>query len=77
MMGHRNTVASATAITDAELSYKFPKGVVAAIGANNLFDQHPDKIGIVNADTGMNQFGTFSPFGVTGGYWYGRVTQRF
>jgi iron complex outermembrane receptor protein len=48
-----------------------------AIGANNLFDQHPDKIGIVNADTGLNQFGNFSPFGITGGYWYGRVTQRF
>jgi iron complex outermembrane receptor protein len=48
-----------------------------AIGANNLFDEHPDKIGIVNADTGMNQFGIFSPFGITGGYYYARLTQRF
>ncbi|MNL78306.1 hypothetical protein D3C87_2046570 [compost metagenome] len=48
-----------------------------AIGANNLFDEHPDKIGIVNADTGLNQFGIFSPFGITGGYYYARLTQRF
>jgi iron complex outermembrane receptor protein len=64
-------------VTDLDVSWDVRANTTVAIGANNLFDEHPDKIGIVNADTGMNQFGTFSPFGITGGYYYGRVTQRF
>jgi iron complex outermembrane receptor protein len=68
---------SAKWVADLDVAWDVRATTTVAIGANNLFDQHPDKIGIVNTDTGMNQFGTFSPFGITGGYWYGRVTQRF
>ena len=68
---------SAKWVADLDIAWDVRPSTTIAIGANNLFDQHPDKIGIVNTDTGMNQFGNFSPFGITGGYWYGRVTQRF
>ena len=68
---------SAKWVADLDIAWDVRPTTTVAIGANNLFDQHPDKIGIVNTDTGMNQFGNFSPFGITGGYWYGRVTQRF
>ena len=68
---------SAKWVADLDIAWDVRPTTTIAIGANNLFDQHPDKIGIVNTDTGMNQFGNFSPFGITGGYWYGRVTQRF
>jgi iron complex outermembrane receptor protein len=64
-------------VVDLDISWDVRPSTTVAIGANNLFDEHPDKIGIVNADTGMNQFGIFSPFGITGGYYYGRITQRF
>jgi iron complex outermembrane receptor protein len=64
-------------VADLDISWDVRPSTNVAIGANNLFDEHPDKIGIVNADTGMNQFGNFSPFGITGGYYYARLTQRF
>lgn len=68
---------SAKWVADLDIAWDVRPTTTVAIGANNLFDQHPDKIGVINADTGMFQFGLFSPFGITGGYWYGRLTQRF
>ncbi len=47
------------------------------LGADNLFDTYPDSIGIVDAKTGLGRYGNFSPFGITGGYWYARLTQKF
>jgi iron complex outermembrane receptor protein len=64
-------------VTDLDVSWDVRPTTNVAIGANNLFDVHPDKIGIVNADSGLNQFGMFSPFGITGGYYYARLTQQF
>jgi len=68
---------SAKWVVDLDIAWDVRPTTNIAIGANNLFDEHPDKIGIVNADTGLNQFGIFSPFGITGGYYYARLTQRF
>ncbi len=64
-------------ITDLDIGWQVRETTNIAIGANNLFDRHPDKVGIVNADNGSGQFGIFSPFGITGGYYYARLTQRF
>jgi iron complex outermembrane receptor protein len=64
-------------VTDLDIAWDVRPTTNLAIGANNLFDEHPDKIGVINPDTGMNQFGIFSPFGITGGYYYARLTQRF
>ncbi|WP_232792843.1 TonB-dependent receptor plug domain-containing protein [Caulobacter hibisci] len=64
-------------VADLDIAWDVRPNTNVAIGANNLFDQHPDKIGIVNADQGTLQFGIFSPFGITGGYYYARLTQRF
>lgn len=80
----QTTVASATAITDAELSYKFPMGVVAAIGANNLFNKYPDKFSaafqaacVASGGGCVTQYPSFSPYGINGGYYYGRLTFSF
>jgi len=64
-------------VTDLDLAYDIDAKTTVGIGANNLFDQHPDKVGLINPDTGSGQFGSFSPFGITGGYYYGRVTRTF
>ncbi|WP_297509040.1 TonB-dependent receptor [uncultured Caulobacter sp.] len=79
-----NTVAGATAITDAELSYKFPMGVTAAIGANNLFNKYPDKFSaafqaacVASGSGCVTQYPSFSPYGINGGYYYGRLTFAF
>ncbi|NQE62618.1 TonB-dependent receptor [Caulobacter sp. RHG1] len=80
----QTTVASAAAITDVELSYKFPMGVVAAIGANNAFNKYPDKFStafqtacIASGGGCVTQYPGFSPYGINGGYYYGRLTFSF
>ena len=64
-------------IADLEIDYSVAKNTKLGIGANNLFDVYPDAKGIVNSQTGAGLYGNFSPFGITGGYWYGRITQKF
>jgi iron complex outermembrane receptor protein len=54
------------------------------VGANNLFNQKPPSVpnvscgvGCVRPGDGNNVYGEpdqFSPFGIDGGYYYGRVT---
>jgi iron complex outermembrane recepter protein len=61
-------------ITSLEVARAFPHGIELAFGAENLFDVYPDRIGVVNAQTGAGLYGNFSPFGITGGFYYGRVT---
>ena len=68
---------SAKWIADLDVAFDLDEQTTIGIGANNLFDVHPDKIGLLNPDTGTGQFGGFSPFGITGGYYYARVERRF
>jgi iron complex outermembrane receptor protein len=51
--------------------------VTVAAGANNLFNEYPDKNGIYNPATGSGHFPGTSPFGFTGGSWYARVQYNF
>lgn len=64
-------------ITDLEVSYKLLDSVTVAAGANNLFNEYPDKNGQYNAALGSGQFPGTSPFGFTGGSWYARVQYNF
>lgn len=79
-----NTVIGTTAITDLDVSYKIGP-VRVAVGANNLFNTYPDKINPLliadyvqaNSNAAVTQYPSFSPFGINGGYYYGRVTYSF
>ncbi|MBI1200490.1 MAG: TonB-dependent receptor [Phenylobacterium sp.] len=64
-------------ITDVEVSYKLPKNVTVALGANNLFNNYPDANGIFNNNTGSGQYPGTSPIGFTGGSYYARVQWEF
>jgi iron complex outermembrane receptor protein len=71
-------------ITDLEASYRVFDGITVALGANNLFDTYPDKLTanyqatcIANSGACVTQYPSFSPFGINGGYYYGRVTVNF
>jgi iron complex outermembrane receptor protein len=64
-------------ITDLEVSYKVLENVTVAAGANNLFNEYPDKNGIYNPALGSGQYPGTSPFGFTGGSWYARVQYNF
>jgi iron complex outermembrane receptor protein len=79
-----NTKIGTAAITDLEVSYKLPAGVTATIGANNLFNEYPDKLSaafqsacVASGGGCVAQYPTYSPFGINGGYYYGRVTVAF
>ena len=73
-----------TGITDLDVGYQLTKMLKLDVGANNLFDQRPPGTpptpGGTRPADGANVYGAplgFSPWGINGGYWYGRVTVSF
>jgi iron complex outermembrane receptor protein len=76
-----------TPITDLDISYQITGGLKLAVGANNLFNHKPplvpnvpDGSGGVRPADGSNVYDVpmgFSPFGINGGFYYGRVTLTF
>lgn len=83
----RSTVASgdqtfsAQWISDLDLSYRFSKGVRVAVGAQNLFDSHPDKLP-PSANSATNpyaiaKYSTVSPEGHQGAFYYANLSYDF
>ena len=82
--GASNVRVGTAAITDFDVTYKVTEKLKLSLGANNLFDQKPEKVPTVSDGSGgfrpadgNNVFGEpagFSPYGINGGYYYGRVT---
>lgn len=76
-----------TGITDLELGVKLTQGIKIAAGANNLFNKKPPTVAVVpgsgpryTLSTAGNVYDapmTFSPYGINGGYYYGRVEVSF
>jgi iron complex outermembrane receptor protein len=79
-------VIPATGITDLEVDYRITPQIKLAIGANNLFNQFPPTtpnasnkgtLEPVNGALVWNVPYGFSPYGINGGFYYGRVTFTF
>ncbi|HUO11969.1 MAG TPA: TonB-dependent receptor [Caulobacteraceae bacterium] len=72
-----------TGITDLDLGYRLTQALRLDVGANNLFDQRPPTVPVLAGGQladGEHVYGEpdqFSPFGINGGYYYGRVTYDF
>jgi len=64
-------------ITNVQVQYHITKQVSVAAGADNLFNVYPPANNIPLAQFGYNQYPRFSPFGFTGGSYYGRVQIDF
>jgi iron complex outermembrane receptor protein len=72
-------------ITDLELGYKLTRTVQLALGANNLFDKKPPRTplvpgggtAIISAAEVNNTPLIYSPYGINGGFYYGRATLTF
>ena len=71
-------------VVDLEARFNPAEMVQVAIGANNLFDQYPDRLpfGVVDGfNFGLNQsflpYSSQSPFGFSGRFIYGRVSVEF
>ena len=74
----------ALAITDLEVSYKLPLDVTVSMGASNLFNKYPDKLSaafvaacVASGSGCVAQYPSYSPVGINGGYYYGRLTWNF
>lgn len=80
----KNKIAKA-GITDLEVSYNPLESVRVSIGANNLFNEYPNlnngtlRYGqyATNASGYASKYPGFSPFGINGGYYYGKITYSF
>jgi iron complex outermembrane receptor protein len=69
-------------VADLEASYRFSDKLSLAVGAQNLFDNYPDKDRrTIDPVTGLpgngNQYIDASPFGYNGGLWYLRTEVKF
>ncbi|HEY6876584.1 MAG TPA: TonB-dependent receptor, partial [Polyangiales bacterium] len=60
-------------ITDLDLSVNLVDSVSLAVGAYNLLNVYPDHKGVVSAQDGSGGYGGFSPFGLSGGFYYARL----
>lgn len=63
-------------VTDLEIGYDITDRITLSAGANNLFDVYPNKNGLISYD-GSGAYGNFAPFGLDGGFYYGRLGVKF
>jgi len=80
-------VFGARATTDFDVSYTFSETATFTIGANNIFNAHPEKIAMSSSNTiyaltnstadGQVYPRSGGPFGINGGLWYARVRFKF
>ncbi len=62
------------AVVDLEGRYGFTDNVTLAVGANNLFDEYPDRTPANVNTTNATAFTGFSPFGFNGRFLYTRLS---
>jgi iron complex outermembrane receptor protein len=63
-------------VADLDVSYDLSERITLSAGANNLFDVYPERNGLIAYD-GSGAYGNFAPFGLSGGFYYGRVSVKF
>ena len=77
----RNEVIPSAWVTDLDISYAVTENVTWTLGANNLFDVYPratrDSVADVSTFSRILPYSSFSPFGFSGRFIYGKVTVRF
>ena len=74
-------------VGDAELNYKLTDALQLSVGANNVFNKRPPTYDylpaaappytVVNGGNVYDAPLTFSPYGINGGYYYGRIDIHF
>ncbi len=71
-------------ITDLSVDYRLTERITLQLGANNLFDVHPNRVdaaGLAASGAAGNPaveiYPAFSPFGINGGFYYARASYRF
>ncbi len=69
------------------MTYHATQGLAFSVGASNLFNKYPakqnaDMLALMNSDTNQDyssvaKYINSSPFGINGGYYYGKVSFSF
>ena len=80
-----NEKVAATPITNLDVSYRVAPSVKLSLGANNLFNKFPNQVNpnliktylAANDGAGAYTYPNFAPYGINGGYYYGRITITF
>jgi len=84
-VGYFKNEVSAAAITNLEIGFEATDNLSLSVGATNVFDKMPNKrnaehraIQFENGDnSAVAQYPSFSPFGINGAYYYGKVSYSF
>jgi iron complex outermembrane receptor protein len=63
-------------ILDLEIGAKLAKGVKLSVGANNLLNTYPSKLKPASQVAG-NLYNAYAPYGISGGFYYGRFNLEF
>jgi iron complex outermembrane receptor protein len=65
-------------IVDLDIEYSLTDDARFTVGANNLFNTYPNVLMPANqGTTGFSYYNPYSPFGISGGFYYGRFTYNF
>jgi iron complex outermembrane receptor protein len=65
-------------LVDLDVGYDVTDHVKVTVGANNLFNVYPNVLMLANqGNTGFNYYNTYSPFGISGGFYYARALLQF
>jgi iron complex outermembrane recepter protein len=64
-------------IVDLDISYRLSNGIKLALGANNLFNIYPNKLPTSLQGSGFSLYNSYAPYGVSGGFYYGRLSINF
>jgi iron complex outermembrane receptor protein len=67
---------SAAWLLDLALDYKL-KNWVFTVGGDNVTDKYPEKLNAYASSGGNLAYSTFSPYGYSGAFYYGRVTYNW
>ena len=67
----------AKTVVDLEARYAVTSKLSLAIGADNLFDAYPETLPPAINSTGNTPFSTYTPFGFSGRFIYGRASYSF
>ncbi|WP_017908967.1 TonB-dependent receptor plug domain-containing protein [Xanthomonas sp. SHU 199] len=74
----RDQTYGADWVVDASASFKPSTNWTLTLGADNVFDQYPDKTAnLINSTYGMLPYSNYSPYGFNGAYVYGRINYRW
>jgi iron complex outermembrane receptor protein len=82
---YRKTEIDAQLVLDLSLSYAIGESWDISIGANNITNEYPDQINALhrahrlaqNSNAFVTKYPSSSPFGINGGYYYGKLTYSF